>query len=106
MLFSLHALLIFCFHFSHLTSFSLTTLCNFSLSTAACNRLRAFVGSVRVGRLISACNVRVILARKHDIFIPFVRYCCCLSMLNCGKYFPAFATLFPDLNFILTFSPG
>ena len=67
MLFSLHALLIFCFHFSHLTSFSLTTLCNFSLSTATCNRLHAFAGSVRIGCLISACNVHVILVRKHDI---------------------------------------
>lgn len=105
-LFSLYALLIFCFHFSHLTSFSLTTLCTFSLSTAACNRLHAFAGSVRIGCLISACNVRVILGRKHDIFILFVRYCCCLSMLNCGKYFPPRATLFPGLNFILTFSPG
>ena len=97
---------IFCFHFSHLVSFSLRTVRNFTLNTAACNRLHAFAWSVRVGCLFPASNVRVILARKHDIFIHFVRYCCCLDMLNCGKYFPPRATLFPGLNFILTFSLG
>ena len=104
-LLSLHALL-YCFHFSHLVSFSLRTVRNFTLNTAACNRLHAFAWSVRVGCLIPASNVRVILARKHDILIHFVRYCYCLNMLNCGKYFPPHATLFPDLNFILTFSLG
>ena len=97
---------IFCFHFPHLVSFSLRTVRNFTLNTAACNRLHAFAWSVRVGCLIPASNVRVILAHKHDIFIHFVRYCCCLNMLNCGKYFPPRATLFPGLNFILTFSLG
>ena len=71
-LFSLHALLIFCFHFLHLVSFSLRSVHNCALNTAACNRLRAFTRLVRVGCLISACNVRVILARKHDIFIHLV----------------------------------
>ena len=58
---------------------------NFTLNTAACNRLHAFPWSVRVGCLISACNVRAILARKLDIFIHFVRYCCCLNMLDSGS---------------------
>ena len=70
-LFSLHALLILYFHFSHLVSFSLRTVPNFTLNSAACNRLHAFACSVRVGRLISACNVRIILARKLDLFIHF-----------------------------------
>ena len=87
-------------------SFSLRTVRNFTLNTAACNWLLAFPWSVHVGCLISACNVRVILAHKLDIFIHFVRYRCCLNMLDCGKYFPPRATLFPGLNFILTFSPG
>ena len=89
------------FHISHLVSFSLRTVLNFTLNSAACNRLHIFAWSVRVGLLIFACNVRVILARKLDIFIQFVRYCC-LYMLDCGKYFPPRATLFPGLNFILS----
>ena len=86
-------------------SFSLRTVRNFTLNTAACNRLHAFPWSVRVGWLISACNVRVILARKLNIFIHFVRYCCCLNLLDSGKYFPPRVTVFPGLNFSLTFSP-
>ena len=101
-LFSLHALLILYFHFSHLVSFSLRTVPNFTLTSAVCNRLHVFAWSVRVGCLISSCNVRVILARKLYIFIHFVRYCCSLYMLDCGKYFPLRATLFPGLNFILS----
>ena len=98
-LFSLHALLILYFHFSHLVSFSLRTVPNFTLNSAACNRLHAFVCSVRVGCLISACNICVILVRTLDIFIHF---CPILYMLDCGKYFPPRATLFPGLNFILS----
>ena len=70
-LLSLHAVLILYFHFSHLVSFNLRTVPNFTVNSAACNRLHAFACSVRVGCLISACNVRVILARKLDIFIHF-----------------------------------
>ena len=102
-LFSLHALLMLSFHFSHLVNFSLRTVCNFTLSTAACNRLHAFPWSVRVGCLISACNVRVILARKLDIFIHFVRYCCCLNMLDSGKYFPPRVTVFLASIFVWSF---
>ena len=59
------------------------------LCSAACNRSHAFAWSVRVGCLISVCtsNVCVILVRKLDTFIHFVRYFCCLNMLECGKYF-------------------
>ena len=95
-----------CFHFPHLVSFSLRTVRNLTLNTAACNRLHAFAWSVRVGCWISVCNVRVILARKLDVFIHLVRYCCCLHMLDCRKYSPPRATWYPGLNFILTFSPG
>ena len=91
--------LILYFHFSHLVSFSLRTVPNFTLNSAACNRLHAFVCSVRVGCLISACNICVILVRTLDIFIHF---CPILYMLDCGKYFPPRATLFPGLNFILS----
>ena len=44
--------------------------------------------------------------RKLDTFIHFVRYFCCLNMLECGKYFFPCTTLFPGLNFILTFLQG
>ena len=72
-LFSLHVLLILYLHLSHLVSFSLRTVPDhdFTLNSAAYNRLHAFACSVRVGCLISACNVRVILARKLEIFIHF-----------------------------------
>ena len=70
-LFSLYALLILYFHFSHLVSFSLRSVPNFTLNSAACNWLHAFACSVRVGCLISVCNVSVILTRKLDIFIHF-----------------------------------
>ena len=102
-LFSLHALLILYFHFSHLVSFNLRTVPNFTVNSAACNRLHAFACSVRVGCLISACNVRVILALNLIFLSTFVRYCCCLYMLDCGKYFPPRASLFPGLNFISSF---
>ena len=96
-------LIILYFHFSHLVSFSLRTVHNFTLNNAACNQSHSFAWSVCLGCLISACNVHLILAHKLDIFIHFVRYCCCLNMLDCGKYFPPRATWFPGLNFILTF---
>ena len=78
------------------------------LCSAACNRSHAFAWSVRVGCLISVCtsNVCVILVRRLDTFIHFVRYFCCLNMLECGKYFFPCTTLFPGLNFILTFLQG
>ena len=76
---------------------------NFTLNTPACNQSHAFAWSVRLGCLISTCNVHLILAHKLDIFIHFVQCYCCLNMLHCGKYFPPRATWFPGLNFILTF---
>ena len=65
---SINSLFLF---FSTLESFSSRTVPNFALNSAACNRLHAFACSVRAGCLSSACNVRVILARKLDIFIHF-----------------------------------
>ena len=100
-LFSLHALLILYFHFSHLVSFSLKTVPNFTLNSAACNRLHAFACSVRVGCLISACNVRVILARKLDIFIHF-----CPILLIAVNIFLLVQLCFLDSILFCPFSPA